>query len=106
MTTPKLSFCPGISTSTAWSAVICKKTPRVGPALVILPGGVQEARAEAQAGGHALFVAHLVPERWMRRLVLGEHGQVSQRGKVVAGVNLVEMRAQIAGQSFGWARQL
>ena len=73
----------------------------VGTALVVLPGGVEEARAEAQAGGHALLVAHLVPQALNHCLMFGEHGQVGQRGEVVAGVNLVEMGAQIAGQGLG-----
>ena len=106
MTTPKLYFWPGICTSSAWSAVICRKDAGVGAALVVLPGGVQKARAEAQAGGHALLVAHLVPEALDGRLVLGEHGQKSQRGKVVAGMNLIQMRAQNPGQRCARRRSL
>ena len=75
-----------------------QKDPGVGSALVILPRGVQKARAEAQAGSHPFRIPHLVPEALDHRLVLGEHGQKCQRGKVVSGMNLVEVRAQIPGQ--------
>ena len=66
----------------------------VGSALVVLAGGVEEAGAEAEAGGYVFGVADLVAEALDGRFVLGEHGQIGQRGKVVAGMNLVEVGAQ------------
>ena len=62
---------------------------------------MQKARSETEAGGHALAIAHLVPQDLDRRLVLGEHGQKSQCRKVVARTQLVEVRAQKSGQRIG-----
>ena len=48
----------------------------VGAAFVGLSGGVQEARAEAQAGGNVLFVADTHAQRLQKRFVVGIHFDV------------------------------
>ena len=57
-----------------------KEDAGVGAAFVVLAGGVEKARAEAQAGGYLFRIAHLVAQALDRRLMLGEHGQVGKSG--------------------------
>ena len=50
LTTPKVYFWPGTGRSSASSQVICRNDAAVRAALVGLPGRMQKARAEAEAG--------------------------------------------------------
>ena len=84
ITTPKVYCWPGMSSVVGVLCGDLQKDAGIRSALVILPGGVQKARSETEAGGHAFTIAHIVPQHLDRRLVLGEHGQKGQRRKVVA----------------------
>ena len=75
-------------------------------ALVGLPGGVKEARPEAEARGHALFVANRVANRLKLRFVRVVHLDVAEQREVIAGVQAIQMRAQIAGERGVVARRL
>lgn len=72
-----------------------QKDTGIGATLVVLPSGVQKTWAEFQAGSHPLSIAYLLTEALYDRFVLRKHVQESQRGKVVARVNLAQMCAQI-----------
>ena len=73
ITTPKLYFCPGISTSTAWSPVICRKTPVLGPPCS--PDRSSEGTAVQSRGKwRHVRVTHFVAEALDHFFMLGKHG--------------------------------
>src|SRR5690606_16362861 len=65
--------------------------PGVRAALVGLAGGVEEARAEAEARGHAPRVAHAVPHGLQQRLMRVGHVDIGEQREVVAGAGALEM---------------
>ena len=59
-----------------------KEHPRVRSALVRLTRRVQESRAESEAGGDVLPIAHEVPDGLQRSLMLVGHRNVGQEREV------------------------
>src|ERR1022692_565991 len=70
----------------------------VRPALVGLSGGVQEARSEAETGGHLLPVAHRVPDGLQGALMRLIHFDVAQEREVIAGRQAAQVRLHVAGK--------
>src|SRR6185437_4439706 len=62
--------------------------------LVRLAGGMQESRSEAEARGDALAVAHGVPDGLQDILVGLVPFDVGKQGKIIAGAQAIQMRAQ------------
>ena len=54
----------------------------VGSTFVVLAGGVEEARAKAQASGYAQGIANPVADALNRRLVFRKHGEIGEEGEV------------------------
>lgn len=57
---------------------------RIWSALVGLPGGMEEARAEAEASGYMGFIADEMANRLEFRFVSGVTIQVAQHGEVIS----------------------
>src|SRR5256885_8035949 len=62
-----------------------EKDAGVRAAFVGLSCGMQESRAEAEAGGEFLFVTNDVTEFLKNFFVFGVHGDIAENGKVIAG---------------------
>src|SRR6266702_5152518 len=74
-----------------------EKNAGVRTALVGLAGGVEKARAEAEAGGGFLGVAHLVADGLQGFLVGVVHLDVAEKCEVIAGADAAEMCAEHSG---------
>src|SRR5262245_28926372 len=73
-----------------------EKHSRIRAALVSLPRGVQEARAESQARGHPLGIANRRPDSLEGLFVRLVHFNVPKESEVVAGAEPIQMSAQVA----------
>src|SRR5690242_3002898 len=69
--------------------------PAVRAAFVRLSRGMQETRTEAETGGHLLGIANSVANLLQACFVLLVHLNVAKHGKVVAGLDAIEMRLQV-----------
>ena len=77
---------------------------RIGTAFVCLSGGVQEARAKAEARGRLLAIAQRVAHCLQSFLISFVHLDVAKQRCVIPGSDRVEMGAQICCESFLLAR--
>ena len=59
---------------------------------------MEEARAEAEAGGDASFVAHGVADGLERGFMRVIHLDETEQGEVIAGFEAAEMRAQVGSE--------
>ena len=83
-----------------------QKDPRIRPAFVSLPRGVQEARTEAEASRDMFLVAERVPNRLQCFLVGLVHLDVAEDCEVITCLDAAEVLLQIAGQRFVGAGSL
>ena len=70
----------------------------VRAAFVGLSGGMQEARAKAEASGGVLFIAHGMTKLLKFGFVRGVIWMKAEQREVVASADAIEMGAQIAGK--------
>src|ERR1700758_2074500 len=75
-----------------------QKDPRIRPAFVSLPRGVQEARTEAEAGRDMFLVAERVPNRLQCFLVRLVHLEVAEDSEVITCLDAAEVRLQVSGK--------
>src|SRR5579883_1571930 len=73
-----------------------QEDPAVGSSLVRLSGGVQKARAKPKAGGHVFLVADCVADCGKLLFMLFVHLDVAQQSEVIARLQPMQMRLQIA----------
>ena len=67
----------------------------VGPAFVSLPGGVQESRAEPEAGRDPFLISHHHPQSLQERFVLGIHFYICQQREIIAVAETGEVSAEV-----------
>jgi len=91
---PKGEFLPRDGNIGGVIAGELEKYAGVRPALVSLAGGMEKARAEAEAGGGFFGVAHLVTDGLERFFVGVVHLDVAEEGEIVAAADAAEMRAK------------
>src|ERR1700675_1629795 len=70
----------------------------VRTALVGLPRGMEEPRAEAEAGGDFFLVAHGMANRLELGFVRVVHMDVAEHGEIIAGFDAAEMRLDVAAK--------
>ena len=93
-------FWPGTGTSAAVVAGDLQEHARIRSTLVCLPGGMQESRAETQAGCRALFVSYQMTHCLQTGFVLVIHLNVCKQGEIVSHTDATQMSLEISGQRF------
>src|SRR5947209_1386928 len=68
-----------------------EKNSVVAAALVCLPRGVQETRAEPETCGDAISMQHIRADRFEEAFVLGRHFDICEQAEVVARADVIEV---------------